>query len=87
MDLLCLTCGVPETAEHMVTAWTALSNLKASLARVTEINVPIEEELFQLVSVENFLWFMKFINNWKVVIGLTYFNLDPARRGPARGRR
>lgn len=84
IDPQCPTCGVPETAEHVVTTCTAFDTLRATLMRATGIYILTEEEFPQLVSEENFPWFRKFIYEWKAGIGPAHFNIGVRRRRRVR---
>lgn len=64
------------------------SGLRALLMRTTTvIYVLTEEEFFRMGSEENFPWFKKFINDWKVAVPSAYFTISVQRRRTVQGGR
>ena len=75
IDPLCPTCGVPETAEHILVACTSYEALRAKLMRDTGLFVLTEGQLPQLMSEQNYPHFKSFVCGWKKTVGPTHFSL------------
>ena len=85
IDPLCPSCGVPETAEHVVLTCTVYESLRAKLLRETGLFVLTERDLPQLMDKERYDHFKSFIYGWKEVVLPTHFSLG-RRREAAPGR-
>lgn len=75
IDPRCPTCGVLETAEHVVMACTALDGPRAQLSRMTGMYVIGEEDLPRLMEEGMYPHFMNFVRKWREVVGPTHFTL------------
>lgn len=73
IDPLCPTCGVPETAEHIILECIAYEALRAKLLRETGLYVLTEGDLPQLMSKENHPYFKAFVYGWKEIVGIIHF--------------
>lgn len=83
IDPLCPSCGLPETAEHVIVSCTAFDGIRARLLRQTGLYVLRENDLPQLVTEQNYPHFKDFVYGWKTALGPAHFNLG--QRGPQPG--
>ena len=81
IDPLCPSCGVPETAEHIIVDCTAFEELRAKLLRETGLYILTENDFPQLVTAENYPYYKDFVYGWKVAVGPAHFNLRRGGRG------
>lgn len=79
IDPRCPSCGVPETAEHVVLSCSAMDGHRARLARYTGLYALSEEDLPRLMEEEKYPYFKEFIYAWKEVVGPSHFTLGRAR--------
>ena len=76
---LCPTCGIPDTAEHVVLSCEKMAGHRAWLSRMTGLYAMEEADLPRLMSEDFYPYFTEYIRRWKEAVGPEHFTLGRGR--------